>query len=331
VLHAFALALAPLLQEEDPNVPDAPVRAVLVEVQRIWDAAPHSAFTDLARFDERFYCAFREGRGHVSTDGRLRVLASDDGEAWEPAGLLELAGFDLRDAHLSVTSDRRLCLVGGAAPRAEDGARAPTGSVVSFSNDGATWTPVQIVSEPGRWLWSVTWHGGHAYGVTYAAGEGAPWTSLVRSADGRAFEVLVPELLGASAPNETRLVFDERGVCHALARCEKGPAQLGVSPPPYDDWTWKALDGYLGGPNLTRTPGGRWLAGGRRKDGGVHTALLLVEPQSGALTEILGLPSGGDTSYPGFVWHAGELWMSYYSSHEGKASIYLARIRVEEG
>ena len=36
-------------------------------------------------------------------------------------------------------------------------------------------------------------------------------------------------------------------------------------------------------------------------------------------------PSGGDTSYPGIVWHDGKLWMSYYSSHEGKARIYRVK------
>jgi len=36
------------------------------------------------------------------------------------------------------------------------------------------------------------------------------------------------------------------------------------------------------------------------------------------------LPSGGDTSYPGLLWHEERLWVSYYSSHEGKTSIYLA-------
>ena len=35
-----------------------------------------------------------------------------------------------------------------------------------------------------------------------------------------------------------------------------------------------------------------------------------------------------DTSYPGLVWHEGQLWVSYYSSHEGKTSIYLARVRL---
>ena len=37
---------------------------------------------------------------------------------------------------------------------------------------------------------------------------------------------------------------------------------------------------------------------------------------------------GGDTSYPGLLWHDGVLWVSYYSSHEGKTSIYLARVKV---
>jgi hypothetical protein len=28
------------------------------------------------------------------------------------------------------------------------------------------------------------------------------------------------------------------------------------------------------------------------------------------------------------VWHEGLLWTSYYSSHEGKSAIYLAKVRL---
>jgi hypothetical protein len=49
---------------------------------------------------------------------------------------------------------------------------------------------------------------------------------------------------------------------------------------------------------------------------------------AGKLQEALKLPSGGDTSYAGLVWHAVLLWVSYYSSHEGKSAIYLARVKV---
>ncbi|HMT68306.1 MAG TPA: hypothetical protein PKE28_11980, partial [Bacteroidales bacterium] len=45
---------------------------------------------------------------------------------------------------------------------------------------------------------------------------------------------------------------------------------------------------------------------------------------------VLILPGGGDCSYPGMVWHEDMLVVSYYSSHEGKSSIYIARIRVNE-
>jgi hypothetical protein len=41
------------------------------------------------------------------------------------------------------------------------------------------------------------------------------------------------------------------------------------------------------------------------------------------------LPSGGDTSYAGMVWRENLLWLSYYSSHEDHASIYLAQLRLD--
>jgi len=96
---------------------DVPVTAEILEVRKIWDQAPHNAFTDLLRWNDRFYCVFREGRGHVSTDGKVRVLESKDTDVWETRALIALAGYDLRDAHVSVTPDGRLMLVGGVAPR----------------------------------------------------------------------------------------------------------------------------------------------------------------------------------------------------------------------
>ena len=40
------------------------------------------------------------------------------------------------------------------------------------------------------------------------------------------------------------------------------------------------------------------------------------------------MPSGGDTSYPGMVEHDGQIWMSYYATHEGKSAIYFAKLTV---
>jgi hypothetical protein len=48
-----------------------------------------------------------------------------------------------------------------------------------------------------------------------------------------------------------------------------------------------------------------------------------------SLAPLLELPSAGsDCGYPGLLWHDGRLWVSYHSSHEAKANIYLAQVRL---
>jgi hypothetical protein len=79
---------------------------------------------------------------------------------------------------------------------------------------------------------------------------------------------------------------------------------------------------------MIRLPDGRLIAGVRLYEGGARTAIVRADEKTGKLTELVKLPSGGDTSYPGLVWHEGLLWMSYYSSHEGKTSIYLAKAKL---
>ena len=314
-----------------------PVTVEIVEVGRIWDKAPHNAFTDLLRWHDTFYCAFREGRGHVSTDGRIRILESKDADTWKSAASISLEGYDLRDAHLSVTPDGRLMLLGGAAPREKDNQSAPTGTFVSFSKDGGQWTEPQIVVEPGRWLWCVTWHEGKAYGVSYTAGQGSDrYLDLLVSDDGINYEPHVPKLLEQGYPTEVTLRFDSEGTCYAIVRRDRhgddpSSALLGVSQADYKQWQWKDLgadfNGF-GGPNFIQIPGGIWFAAGRMHDGGANTAITYLDVENGAMTKLTKLPSGGDTSYPGMVWHNGILYVSYYSSHEANTSIYLAKVRV---
>jgi hypothetical protein len=69
-------------------------------------------------------------------------------------------------------------------------------------------------------------------------------------------------------------------------------------------------------------------AAGRMHQDGAHTALCYLDMIEHKMIKLLKLPSGGDTSYPGLVWYDNLLYMSYYSSHEGKTSIYLARVKV---
>jgi hypothetical protein len=312
------------------------LKAELVEVRKIWDQAPHSAFTDLAYFRGSFHCAFREGRGHVSTDGRILPIWSEDAQVWGAVDPIVVAGYDLRDAHLSVTPNGRLMLLGGAAPREKDGQSAPTGTFVAFSKDGIEWDEPQIVVEPGRWLWSVTWHKGKAYGVSYTAGPGERYLDLLTSEDGLKYTPLVKRFFDGGYPNETTLRFDSNDTGYALVRRDKRgdepySAILGISQGDYTKWEWHDLGpefNSFGGPNLIQLPSGPWLAAGRMHQGGAHTALCQIDMKEHRMTKLLKLPSGGDTSYPGLLWHDGLLYLSYYSSHEGKTSIYLAKIKI---
>jgi hypothetical protein len=326
----------------------APPTASLIAVQKIWDKAPHCAFTDLAYWKGQFVCAFREGRAHVSTDGRIRVLTSPDGDKWTSAAVISLDGFDLRDAGLSITPDNRLMLNGGAAPRKSDKDSAPTGTFVAFSDDGKTWTKPEIVVEPGRWLWRVIWHAGtrhtdqpgagsKAYGIAYASVRPLNAdlsTQLLTSDDGLKYKELVPKLFGEGTPTEATLRFAKDGTLYCLQRRDGEPrwksAVFGASRPPYTDWKWHDLGMHVGGPNFIQLPSGKWIAAGRFfNEKSPKTKLAWLDVEENTIEPTLELPSGGDTSYPGLVYHDGMLWMSYYSSHEGKANIYLAKVRVE--
>lgn len=311
----------------------------LVNVARIWDAGAHNAFTDLIRWHDQWYCSFREGDAHVGGDGRIRVLTSADGKTWTSAASIGETGIDLRDPKLSITPDDRLMIVAGGS--VYEGTRyLGRQPRVVFSSDGKTWTTPQRILAEGDWLWRVTWHDGRAYGVTYrsaAGASGAPgtpgasaeWTAtLVSSRDGRTFEE-VATLAVPDRPNETTLRFMPDGEMVALVRREAGNhlAWLGRSRAPYTTWTWREMPEQIGGPNFIRLPDGDLWATGRRYPGGPKTVVARLT-LDGGYEPVLTLPSGGDTSYAGMVWHDGLLWVSYYASHEGKTAIYLAEVKL---
>jgi hypothetical protein len=184
----------------------------------------------------------------------------------------------------------------------------------------------------------VTWKDDTAYGVVSQSNrpDGERLVHLVSSRDGLAYKHIHTFKL-TGGPNETTLRFmpDDRLV--ALVRREAGDRSgyVGVSPPPYADWEWRPVGLRLGGPNFIRLPDGRLIAGSRHyektADGKpAYSTHLTLLTESGGFTPILRFESSGDTSYPGMLIHDGRLWISYYSSHQGKAAIYLAKIPLGE-
>ena len=322
-----------------------PPQVINYSVTKIWDSAPHSAFTDLIKFKGRFYCAFREGTGHIpekdgSGDGEIRILVSDDGVVWKSSALLTKKGFDLRDAKLSVTPNGRLMVVMGGSiyDKADLKGRI---TQVSFSDrKGENFSDPQPISVDASirsdvdWLWRVTWYKKTGYGVIYQyeKDRDKEWMAyLVKTTDGIHYQS-VTKLDVTGKPNEATVDFTKSGEMRILIRREGEDRNgwLGYSSAPYTNWKWTDLGIRLGGPNLIIFPNGKTIIGSRSfRENKSHTSLFGLD-ETGKAVELLELPSGNDTSYPGFVVQGDELWVSYYSGHEGRTSIYLAKLKYKD-
>lgn len=306
-----------------------PSDARLVTVSKIWDSAPHNAFTDLVHFNGQFYATFREASKHAVPDlgqpgGMVRVLNSPDGTTWSSLATFSLGAtnHDLRDPKLTVTPDNELMLLATDVPHAGSGGTRR--SYTWFSADGSDWSSPAPALGDSRWLWRTEWNPANdvAYGISYANNS----TRLHASPSGSTFGTVVPTL---AEGNEAGLLFTHDGTAIALVRREGEGALVGTSTN-LTTWNFSDTGTFVGGPDLIQIPDGRIVVGGRFLDNfssNARTSLGFLDPLAGTIEEFLELPSGGDTGYPGMAWHDDKLWVSYYSSHQNsKSSIYLATV-----
>lgn len=319
---------------------ETPAQKYLIAVERIWDRAPHSAFTDLVEFNGKLYCTFREGSGHVpgkeGTNGTVRIIVSDDGQNWRSVALFAEEHVDLRDPKLCVTPDGRLMvLLGGSYYEGEKlGVRHTR---VSFSDKAGTQfsfpKPIVVdakIKTDADWLWRVTWHRGTGYGVIYQSAGEEFTAQLVTTRDGLNYQHLTTWAI-PGRPNETTLRVLPDGEMVAWVRRERESQHgfLGTSRAPYKDWNWKEQPARLGGPNFVVLPNGKWIGTTRWHwpDGKTRTVVVWLT-REGALEPIVTLPSAGDNSYAGMLVRGEKLLVSYYASHEGKTAIYLATLNL---
>ena len=310
-------------------------QAEIVSVEKIWDKAKHNAFPDLIRFKNLFVCSFREADDHVGGDGQVRILISSSGNTWVQQALVSEKGVDLRDPKLSAATDDLLMLnMGGSVYNGTKvlQSRQPR---VATSTDIKYWSPNVKALALGDWLWRVTWNEQDKkfYGVSYnhhpttgGPNPEAEWSAkLYSSLDGKVWQ-LAANLNVTGQPNEATIRFKPDGTGIILMRREAGDRKgvIGVSKPPYRDWTWTPIQYPLGGPNFIVLPDGSMIAGTRV----VGPRFGLFKMTGTTFEPLIPLPSGGDCSYPGMVWHDGLLHLTYYSSHEGKASIYYAKVKL---
>ena len=323
----FAFLLLPVIV----SAQNTPEHDAILSVERIWDRAAHNAFTSLIDFNGTLYCAFRESSGHVSDiNGSIRVIASEDGQNWHSVAHLYEQGIDFRDPQLSVTADDRIMLnIGGSVYTA--GKLTSMSPKVSFSNkEGKSFSKAQnITLDPAihtgtDWLWRATWHKGNVYAGVYQPKKEKS-VQLVVSDNGIDYKFVTT--FDVIEGNETTLRFNKNDEMIAVVRRGgRHNGAIGVSAPPYENWKWNALEERLGGPDLIILDNDIMLCATREYLPSKEQTIITRVELNGKTTKLLTLPSAGDCSYPGFLMQDDTLLMSYYSSHEEKTAIYLAKM-----
>ena len=330
-------------------------------IRRVFHNGEHNAFTDLIRWQGKFWLTFRScPDGHmVHPTASIIILSSPDTHKWTQEHSFSVPQRDTRDPHFLVFKDKLFIYTGtwycgdSSPARSEYTLNRHLG-YAAWSADGKKWhSPVMLEGTFGHYIWKANTFNEKAYLCgrrnrefdIKARGEGATVQSaMLESDDGLIWRTrtLFQEVRG----DETAFQFGPKGDVLAIGRRGGDKAQLLKSKPPYIKWHRREMDRYIGGPLLTKW-GGCHVAGGRKSGAafvgkrGPKTALYWLDPDAKTaqelLTEFVELPSNGDTSYPGFVelspTHA---VVSWYSSHEkdsaGKqiTAIYMANLKIKQ-
>jgi len=326
-----------------PTLPKVEV----VSIRKAFDNGEHNAFTDLCRFQGRYYLTFRscpDGHG-VHPTSSIIVLASDDTNTWNEVHRFHVPLRDVRDPHFLIFADKLFVYTGtwycgDSSPKPYEMNKLL--GFAAWTKDGGTWQgPIMLEGTYGHYIWRAASHGDKAYLCGRRKHEFAETTTrkqrdvLIESALLESDDGLVWRKVGLFQEkygDETAFLFEGDGSILAVARRGDGqPAEVCRSKPPYQQWQRTSLDRYIGGPLLVQW-NGQYIVGGRSTlTGSAKTSLCWLVNDK--LYEFAELPSGGDNSYPGFVAiddkHA---VVSYYSSHERDAdgktitAIYLANL-----
>ena len=318
-------------------------------VRRVFHNGEHNAFTDLVRYQGRFYLTFRScPDGHmVHPTSSIVVLSSPDGRDWQQVHRFSVPKRDVRDPHFLVF-ERKLFVYTGTwycrdgSPEVYD-VNQHLG-YAAWTEDGQGWQgPAMLDGTYGHYIWRAAEFGGKAYlcgrrkrefaeSSTPEERDALLESALLESDDGLIWRPA--GFFREEYGNETAFLFEPGGAILAVARGSgRANALVLRSRPPYQQWERKELGRQIGGPLVVKW-NGRYLVGGRKSLGG-EPRTTLYWLANDALEEFAELPSAGDNSYPGFLeLSPTRALVSYYSTHEkdeaGKliTAIYLAELTI---
>jgi hypothetical protein len=301
-------------------------------IKKVYSDGNHNAFTAISYFDNHYYLAFRNARGHLSTESTQIIMRSQDGENWNIAEENSFpstneATIDYRDSSFLRTDDElRLYSFCSLSINGEcqnhysqvqtlnKGARKWS-SPLTIKNGSILWKPRKIDDE----YYVLGYHRNHnGYKCNlYYSGEGIVWKNFGYAMNGSEADLL-------KKTDDNLLAF---------ARTEAEPYMMEIfeAEPPYKDWTLiHKTEQIIQCPHLFEANEKVYLIGRYRPDY-MRTAdknnpsfaqhrTKIWEFANNQLIEVIELPGAGDCSYPSTVFTPdGSLLVSYYSQRETSA------------
>jgi len=306
-----------------------------IQYYKVWDSAPHNAFTDITFFKGNFYIVCREGSAHVSNDGAIRVLKSSDGKRFSPVTIFKDPDYDLRDPKILNLGDTTLYIQYCMANRG----KKITKNGMNWSGNGSDWSTTKVYDENDVWwLWGAKSVDGKilSIGYNYINNDNNYLFISNQLGEYKASKRIV----GSGASGEASLESNRDTVfCAIRAKHWSLPGYLGFALKS-DLTNWKTFeqnkDLILGGPKLFFLPNGKLylLTRSKTKEGSLATVLFLVNRSDFSLSQVLVLPNAGDNSgdngYAGVVHHDGNLYISYYLTVNKKAQVFIAKIPLSQ-
>ena len=302
---------------------------VLVEptsLRKAYDDGRHNAFTALVRWQDAYWLSFRNADSHAYGEADLIVLRSPDGVKWTEAHRVNALPDD-RDPQFLAT-EKRLFLYHSALLGAD------LTSFVSWTADGATWSKPQPVYEPRFIFWKPRVHGDHFLASAHRKGEGGDaakirQSHLITSTDGLKWEQ-ISLISGGHFESETTIFPGPGDKLTAFLRIKYVvPGLILESSPPYQEWARRPAGIHLSGHSVHAFRGTTYLFSRTMDDKGGNTGTMIYTYADGKPTPYCKLLSAGDCSYAEAVEVGDEMLVSYYSSHEGRANVYLARVPLK--
>lgn len=311
--------------------------------QKIYESDTYTSFVDLVWYNDRYYCAFRDGQNHVPSNynekfGEIRILESKDCRTWTDVLLLTDAKYDMRDPHFCIAQDGSLlCYYAYHLP--DESWVKPSKTIVSILKQEG-----EALVEKSRhnvdagevysryWIWNITRHEDKIYGVGYyTAGTNV---AFLVSDDGINFTHIsdIPFLGNEASVN----IIDGKAYVLMRNQSDVGNASMAVADAPYTSWEVTSMNYGLHSPVGVEYNGKLYLCGRKYADktrDGVSLFSYKL-PKDTKLKEEYRLPCDrptADNAYPGLCLRDGALRIVYYSIPTGKwvPDIYYYEIPVE--